>query len=98
MITLSLLLFVTVALYSILFWFLYLCVVLLRINDAQIRVQKPGILFRQQRYIECYLSLLSSEEKLRWHNIFLKHSLVIGLVISTVFFLTLLATAFGGVR
>jgi hypothetical protein len=98
MTTLSLLLFVSLALYSILFWFLYLCVVLLRINDAQVKVQRPGILFRQQSYIARYLSLLSKEDKLRWYNIFLKHSLSIGLVISTAFFFTVLAIAFGGVR
>lgn len=98
MITLSLCLLAIVALHSILFWALYLCVVLLRISDAKVEVRKPGIMFRQQRYVECYLGLLSTEEKSRWYNIFLKHSLDIGLAVSTALFLTLVAAAFGGLR
>jgi|GEM_PF-4218883 len=79
------------AVYAVLFYALYLCVVLLRINDAQVRVRKPGILFCQQRYVECYLGLLSNDEKSRWYNVFLKHSFDIALVLSTAFLFTIVA-------
>jgi hypothetical protein len=86
------------AAYSILFLILYICVVLLRINDAQVKVRKPGILFRQQRYVECYLGLLNSKEKSRWYNVFLKHSFDIGLVLSTLLLATIITTVVRGVR
>ena len=84
--------------YGLLFYALYFCVVLLRINDEQVRVQRPGILFRQQRYIERYLGLLTNDEKLRWYNVFLKHSFVISLVLSTAFLFTVVAMAVRDLR
>ena len=46
-------LWIVTALYSILFFVLYVGVVRLRISDAQVKVHRPGILFRRQRYVEC---------------------------------------------
>lgn len=85
------------AVYIVLFYVLYLCVVLLRTNDAQVHVRSSGILFRQQRYVERYLGLLSDDEKSRWYNIFLKHSFDIALVLSTTFLFTVVAMVARGV-
>jgi hypothetical protein len=98
MTTLFVLLWMIMAAYSILFLILYVCVVLLRINDAQLKVRKPGILFRQQRYVECYLGLLTGKEKSRWYNVFLKHSFDIGLVLSTLLLATIITTVVRGAR
>lgn len=76
-------LWIVTALYSILFFVLYVGVVRLRIGDARVKVHRPGILFGRQRYVECYLGLLSNEEKSRWYNVFLKYSFDIGLALST---------------
>jgi hypothetical protein len=86
------------AVYAALFYALYLCVVLLRISDAQVSVRKPGILFRQERYVECYLSLLSDHEKSLWYNVFLKHSFDIKLVLYTAFLFTVVATVVRDLR
>ena len=89
-------LWIVTALYSILFFVLYVGVVRLRISDARIKVQRPGILFRQQHYVECYLGLLSNEEKSRWYNVFLKYSFDIGLVLSTALLFYVIATVIRG--
>lgn len=90
-------LWVVTALYSILFFVLYVGVVRLRISDAQVKVPRPGILFRRQRYVECYMGLLSDEEKSRWYNVFLKYSFDIGLALSTTLLFYVIATVIRGV-
>lgn len=87
------LLWVFGASYGVFFYVLYLRVVLRRINEAQVHVHRPGVLFRQQRYVERYLELLSNQEKSRWYNIFLKHSFVVALVGSTAFLITVVVMA-----
>ncbi|OOG61646.1 hypothetical protein B0E46_17005 [Rhodanobacter sp. B04] len=84
--------------YVLLFNVLYVCVVLLRINDAQVEVKRAGLLFRQQRYVECYLAILSNSERSKWYNIFLKYSFDIQLVLSTAFLFALIAAAMRGWR
>jgi hypothetical protein len=79
--------------YSVLFYVLYLRFVLRRINEAQVHVHRPGVLFRQQRYVERYLELLSKQEKSRWYNIFLKHSFVVAFVGSTALLVTVVVMA-----
>lgn len=80
-------------LHGALFWFLYAFVVLLRLNDIQAKARKAGILFPQMRRVECYLGLLSDDERTKWYNIYLKHSSDIGLALSSVFLITLIAMA-----
>jgi len=98
MTTFFLILWAVTAIYAALFYALYFCVVLLRINDAQVRVRRPGILFRQQRYVERYLALLDNDEKSRWYNVFLKHSFDIALFLSTTFLLTIVVMVVRGLR
>jgi|SRR5690242_13446089 len=98
MTTLFIFMWSIMASYAALFGVLYVFVVLLRISDAQIKVRKAGILFRRQRYVECYLGLLSNDERSRWYNVFLKYSSDIGLVLSTSFLITMIAMVFRGTR
>ena len=73
---------IALAVVIVLFNILYFCVVLLRIGDTGGKVSGDALLnFRQQRYVTKYLELLTVQERSRWYNIFIKHSLTITLVL-----------------
>jgi hypothetical protein len=82
----------------VLFNVLYFCVVLLRIGDTGGKVGGDALLnFRQQRYVTKYLELLTAQERSRWYNIFIKHSLAITYALFFVCISTLaLSFLYGG--
>jgi hypothetical protein len=95
---LFLLVWLLTAVHAVLFSVLYACVVLRRINDAGIEVKRPGFFFRQQRYVETYLSTLAGHERSRWYNIYLKHSIDIALALSTALLFIVVAGVVRGMR
>jgi hypothetical protein len=68
-----------------LFQVLYFCVVLPRIGDAGGKVKGDALLnVQQHRYVAKYLELLTTQERSRWYNIYLKNSRVIIVVLLLV--------------
>lgn len=73
----------------LLFNALYFFVVLPRLTSSRVALGGDMfVTFRQQRYVKAYLDLLTEEEKRRWFNVVIRHSIPASLAVGAAGFLS----------
>lgn len=74
--------FIAFVTFVVVFNLLYFFVVLPRLTSSRVKLDGDVfVTFRQQRYVNAYLQLLSDAEKNKWHNVLIRNSFAIGIAV-----------------